>query len=142
MLSSIQLCKWYSKLLHPGVLINQLLATLNLGPYMKYNLLQLNDRIILFRIMWNEPFNTLVESSNIAVACLCALVIIARICLQQYSISTYVHKISHGHINYLSYHIVRGSHFRANVHTVSSRRIHLVCIMCYSSPITEQIWVR
>ena len=62
--------------------------------------------------------------------------------LQNFVISTYIHKISHEHINPVSYHIVRMSHWWANVRMVKSRRIHPLCTIWYYCPITEQICVR
>ena len=135
-------CGWYLKLCRADMFTRILLAILDPEPYIIYNLLRLNDGNILLRIIWKDTFNTCVESSNIIVTCSRALVITIQTDLQNFVISTYIHKISHEHINPVSYHIVRMSHWWANVRMVKSRRIHSVCPRWYYCPITEQICVR
>ena len=93
------------------------------------------------RIMWNVMFYAYVESSNIVVTYLHALVIKIWTYLQQYGISTYIHTILHRYINTLYYHIVGVSHFRENMCTIISMRIHPVCTMWYAFTITEKICV-
>ena len=53
-------------------------------------------------------------------------------------INIYIYTISHGHISPVSYHIVRVSHFQANVHTGITRRIHPMFTMWYNFPIAEK----
>ena len=141
LLRTIWSCEWYYYPLWPDILIHFLFEISDPEPYIIYNLLQLNDGIIQLHIMWNETFNACVESQKYC-SNIFALVITPQKYLQQSGISTYIYTISHGHINPVSYHIVRVYHFWANVHKAIYRCIHPVCIMCYAFTITEQIYIR
>ena len=138
--------------MQPDILIHILLAILDTEPYMIYNLLWLNDGIILLPIMWKDTFNICIESWIIVVICSRELVIkIQNVFTTVWFINIYLYDIMRAYqpciLPYSTrvslprkfaysniqaypphvYHVANLSHYWENMRTVTYRHINTVC---------------